>query len=163
GNPLLDLAEQLQPVHLGHVDVRENGEERRLDFTCEPIQRFRPRSRVMQDIHPLADLMTKPLPKKLSYIEFVIHHQDADTHDAASAAVRRVRGRRIVNSVNSPSRLSTAIVPPCCWVTMSQLIERPRPVPSPVGLVVKNGWNSWSRISGGMPVPLSRTRTSAPL
>ena len=25
------------------------------------------------------------------------------------------------------------------WVTMSQLIESPRPVPSPVGLVVKNG------------------------
>ena len=29
-------------------------------------------------------------------------------------------------------------------------------MPSPVGLVVKNGWNSLSLISGGMPVPLSR-------
>ena len=28
-------------------------------------------------------------------------------------------GRRIVNSVNSPNILSTSIVPPCCWVTMS--------------------------------------------
>jgi hypothetical protein len=34
------------------------------------------------------------------------------------------------------------------------------PVPSPVGLVVKNGWNSRSRCSGAMPVPLSRTRIS---
>ena len=33
-------------------------------------------------------------------------------------------------------------------------------MPSPVGLVVKNGWNSLSLISGGMPVPLSRTLTS---
>jgi hypothetical protein len=35
-----------------------------------------------------------------------------------------------------------------------KLIERPRPVPSPVGLVVKNGWNSLSRMSAGMPAPL---------
>jgi hypothetical protein len=42
-------------------------------------------------------------------------------------------GSRIVNSVNSPTRLLTAIVPPCCWVTMSQAIDKPSPVPSPVG------------------------------
>ena len=29
------------------------------------------------------------------------------------------RGRRTVNSVNAPTSLSTAIVPPCCCVTMS--------------------------------------------
>ena len=33
-------------------------------------------------------------------------------------------------------------------------------MPSPVGLVVKNGWNSLSLISAGMPMPLSRTRIS---
>jgi hypothetical protein len=44
---------------------------------------------------------------------------------------------------------------------MSQLIERPRPVPSPVGLVVKKGWNSLSRNSGAIPMPLSRMRISA--
>jgi hypothetical protein len=55
----------------------------------------------------------------------------SDTHSAASTAIiaRWARGSRIVNSVNSPTRLSTSIVPPCCWLTMSQLIERPRPVP----------------------------------
>jgi hypothetical protein len=36
------------------------------------------------------------------------------------------------------------------------LMERPRPVPSPVGLVVKNGLNIFSFTSGVMPVPLSR-------
>src|SRR5215813_12775326 len=90
----------------------------------------------------------------------VVDHQDADRHTAPPAARR---GRRIVNSVNSPSRLSTLIVPLCCWVTMSQAIDRPRPVPSPVGLVVKNGWKSLSRNSGGIPVPLSCTRTSTSL
>jgi hypothetical protein len=45
---------------------------------------------------------------------------------------------------------------------MSQLIDRPSRVRSPVGLVVKNGWNSLSRNSPGTPAPLSRTLTSTP-
>ena len=43
---------------------------------------------------------------------------------------------------------------------MSWLIDRPSPVPWPVGLVVKNGLKMRSRTSGGMPLPLSRIRTS---
>ena len=44
---------------------------------------------------------------------FVVHDQDTDAHDAASAAAtRRARGKRTVNSVNSPTRLSTSMVPP---------------------------------------------------
>ena len=39
---------------------------------------------------------------------------------------------------------------------MSWLIERPSPVPSPAGFVVKNGLNIFSFTSGGMPGPLSR-------
>ena len=35
-------------------------------------------------------------------------------------------------------------------------MDRPNPVPSPAGFVVKNGLNSFSLTSGGMPVPLSR-------
>jgi hypothetical protein len=37
--------------------------------------------------------------------------------------------------------------------TMSWLNERPRPVPSPAGLVVKKGLNIFSFTSGGMPLP----------
>ena len=47
-------------------------------------------------------------------------------------------------SVNSPSCVSTSIAPACCLTIMSWLMERPRPVPSPVGLVVKNGLNIFS-------------------
>src|SRR5271170_7976701 len=48
-------------------------------------------------------------------------HAAAPVAAAAGAAATAggVRGSRIVNSVNSPSRLSTAIVPPCSWTTMS--------------------------------------------
>jgi hypothetical protein len=67
----------------------------------------------------LSCLTTKPLPKRLKHVGCLVHDQDADTQDTASAVVRRARGRRIVNSVNSPTRLSTSIVPPCCWLTMS--------------------------------------------
>jgi len=50
----------------------------------------------------------------------VVHDPHADTYDAASAIVAsKVRGSRTLNSVNSPIWLSTLIVPPCSWVTMS--------------------------------------------
>ena len=39
---------------------------------------------------------------------------------------------------------------------MSWLMDRPNPVPSPGGLVVKNGSKIFSFTSGAMPVPLSR-------
>jgi hypothetical protein len=45
--------------------------------------------------------------------------QDADAHDAVPPIGRWRRGSRTVNSVNRPSSLSTVIVPPCCWVTIS--------------------------------------------
>jgi hypothetical protein len=74
----------------------------------------------MQDIRPLTGLTTKPLPEELSHVGLVVHDQDAETHKVVPAGVAYwARGRRIVNSVNSPTRLSTSIVPPCCWVTMS--------------------------------------------
>jgi hypothetical protein len=52
--------------------------------------------------------------------------------------------------VNSPGLVSTSIDPACCLTTMSWLMESPRPVPSPAGLVVKKGLNSFSLTSGEM-------------
>ena len=49
---------------------------------------------------------------------------------------------------------SMAIVPPCAS-TKRLAVESPSPVPR--ALVVKNGVKSFSRISGGMPGPLSVT------
>jgi hypothetical protein len=44
-----------------------------------------------------------------------------------------VRGNTILNSVNTPGSVSTPMLPPCCFTTMSWAIDRPRPVPSPEG------------------------------
>ncbi len=43
---------------------------------------------------------------------------------------------------------------------MRQEMSRPSPVPSPTGLVVKNGSKTRSRTSGGTPGPVSRNSTS---
>ena len=53
-----------------------------------------------------------------------------------------------------PSTLSTWIVPPCPFTTMSWAIESPRPVPSPGAFVVKNGSNARAHTSGRHPDPV---------
>jgi hypothetical protein len=85
----------------------------------------------MHYVGSLAGLAAKALAKQVGDIRLVVYDQDAcDTrglpdgqahaHDAASAiAVCGLRGSRTVNSVKSPTLLSTVIVPPCSWVTMS--------------------------------------------
>ena len=78
----------------------------------------------------------------------------------APAAGIIARGKVTMNSVNAPGSVSTSKLPPCCLTMMSKLSDRPRPVPSPAGLVVKNGSKIFARTASGMPVPLSRTRIS---
>src|SRR5262249_55293109 len=80
------------------------------------------------------------------------HGLDYDRSGSKAAT----RGKITLISANSPGLVSTAIEPPCCLTMMSWLMESPSPVPSPAGLVVKNGLNIFSFTSGGMPVPLSR-------
>jgi len=65
-----------------------------------------------------------------------------------------------VNSVNASGSLSTAIVPPCCWGHDVIADREAKSGPSPVGLVVKNGWKQLVPDLGGIPTPLSRTRIS---
>ena len=117
----LDLAQQGQPVHAGHVDVGQDHDQLRLDPAGELVQRLLARAGEMQHIGALAHLAAEPLAEQFGDIGFVVDDQDADAHAAPSAVARAVgsRGRRTVNSVNSPGSLSTAIVPPCCCVTMS--------------------------------------------
>src|SRR5262249_51243248 len=161
GPPRLDLAQQRQPVNPRHIDVRKDDDELGTDPIRQRIERLLSRGGKMQDVGALPRFPAKVLAKHFGDVGLVVDNQDAYAHQVIPVvATGRERGRRMVNSVNSPSWLSTSIEPPCCCVTMSQLIERPRPVPSPVGLVVKNGWKSLSRNSGGIPVPLSLTRIS---
>ena len=105
-----------------------------------------------------AQVAPELLAKQHFNIGLVIDHENEKTHarPPVFSSAAALRGRTILNSVNLPGSVSTAIVPECCFTMMSWLMERPSPVPSPAGLVVKNGLNIFSFTSGGMPVPLSR-------
>src|SRR5579859_3326556 len=72
----------------------------------------------------------------------------------AQADAPEACGKRMTNCV-SPGLESTAILPPKFCVTMRCTISRPRPVPLPTGLVVKNGSKIRSRSSSGIPLPWS--------
>ena len=65
-------------------------------------------------------------------------------------------GKLMVNLVPPVARFATASVPP--W---SSTIRRDmtNPSPSPVSLVVTNGWKIRAMTLGGMPVPVSSTST----
>src|SRR5262249_56437156 len=84
-------------------------------------------------------------------------HADAP----AFARIAALRGRTMRNSVYCPGSVSTSMDPPCCLTMMSWLMDKPSPVPSPAGLVVKNGLNIFSLNSVGIPVPLSTFLTSS--
>src|SRR4029077_3168269 len=108
-----------------------------------------------------ADVASELLAKQRLDIGFVVHDKNKQAHLSAPVLpVAVMRGRTMMNSVNCPGSVATSILPPCCLTMMSCVIDRPRPVPSPAGLVVKNGLNIFSRTSGGIPVPLSRMQIS---
>ena len=74
----------------------------------------------------LPRLASQVLPKQIGHIRFIIDDKNADGRyfalfagDTFAVPRTKSRGRRTVNSVNSPSWLSIAIVPPCAFVTMS--------------------------------------------
>src|SRR5437660_267672 len=77
-------------------------------------ERLLARDGEMHHVVALADLAAKALTEKIGDIGFVVHDKYAGAHAAAPVPVCESRGSRIVNSVNSPTRLSTSIVPPCC-------------------------------------------------
>src|SRR5689334_23669219 len=106
--------------------------------------------------------MPELLPKQHLNIRLVINHENKSVQDGSPDLVSGApaRGSTMINSLNAPGLVSTSIDPPCCFTMTSWLIDRPRPVPSPAGLVVKKGLNIFSFTSGGMPMPLSRTLIS---
>src|SRR5262245_59657241 len=102
--------------------------------------------------------MPELLAKQHLHVRLIINYENKQVHVDAPALpmAAALRGRVMRNSVNSPGILSTSIDRPCCLTIMSWLIDKPSPVPSPAGFVVKNGLNILSFTSGAIPVPLSR-------
>src|SRR5882672_6521397 len=156
------LRQHFEPAHAGHVDIRQNQNQRRIGNLGGADQR---RGRRWREFHCEASgtqVAAELLPEQGFNIGFVIDDKyvNAQFLPPAIACAAPVRGSVIMNSVKTPDSVSTSILPPCCFTTMSWLIERPSPVPSPAGLVVKNGLNIFSFTSRGIPVPLSRIRIS---
>jgi hypothetical protein len=84
GPALLDLSEQIQSVHLGHVDVREDHDQRRLYPVAQQVQRLAARVGEMHHIGAVARLAAKLLAEQLGDIGLVIDNQDADAHMPSS-------------------------------------------------------------------------------
>src|SRR6476469_9631377 len=144
--------------HTRHVDIREDQDKRGIRNRLYLLQSGRRGERKLHHKATRSKIPTEMLPKHAFDIRFVVN----DNNVRAQCVLRCpavARGNVIMNSVNEPGSVSTWIVPPC-FTTMSWLIDRPRPVPSPGGLVVKHGSNILSLTSDGMPVPLSRIRIS---
>src|SRR5678815_1188156 len=77
----------------------------------------------------------------------------------ASAAGAQA-GSSTTNVVSDTPSLITSIRPRCAS-TIWRAIASPRPVP--VAFVVKKGWKMRSRMSRGIPLPVLRTVTQAPV
>ena len=76
--PLLDLPQERQPVHSGHIDVRQDDDQLRLDLARKTLKRLRGREREMQHVDALPHLAPKLLAEQLRDIGFVIDNQDAN-------------------------------------------------------------------------------------
>ncbi len=70
-------------------------------------------------------------------------------------------GNQIANRAPPPGRSPTTMWPPCAAMMLLHK-DRPIPVPTPVGLVVKKGSKIRSRSAGGMPGPLSAISSCTP-
>src|SRR6202012_3787576 len=79
-----------------------------------------------------AQIATKLLPKQRLDIRLVIDNQNINAQCAPPIlrSAASLRGSVMMNSVNTPGSVLTSMVPPCCFTTMSCLIESPSPVPS---------------------------------
>lgn len=141
---LLDLLQDIEPIHDRHLDVRDHQVVLAGRETGHGVERAGMRRDGIVPIgengfhHPAHGLVVvddqNPLPPAR-------HH-----------ARPRLTGRLTVTNVPRPTSLVTSILPPCCS-TMVLVIARPKPVPR--ALVVKNGSKIFSRFSGAMPAPES--------
>src|SRR5262249_11932005 len=158
----LRLRQQLQTAHPWHVDVGKDQNKRDLHRISDALKRSGGRLGKLHGKATGAQITSELLAKQHLNVRFIVDHDNKQAHDCAPDLASEAAPRRsvILNSVNSPGCVSISIDPECCLTTMSWLSERPSPVPSPAGLVVKKGLNIFSLTSGGIPVPLSGTLIS---
>src|SRR5664279_3819911 len=154
----LRFGQEFKATHPRHVDVGQDQDDRYARRISDALKRHGAGLGKLHCKSAGAEVMPELLAEQHLDIRVIVDHEDEKVHGRSPdlAMVAAPRGRTILNSVNTPGCVSTSIEPACCLTMISWLSERPRPVPSPTGFVVKNGLNIFSFTSGGMPVPLSR-------
>ncbi len=171
--PAHQRAIQARPIHIRHLQIANH---QRIVLFLEPAER---RAAVQQDIDAMPSSVIH-VRNQFRDCRLVLHDQNmllrrrpiqqpgAASTAAARGGRRRLFAREIefrirqaraaprVSVAPRPCRLSTLTSPPCSC-TIPYTMESPRPVPTPAGLVVKNGSKMRDTISGGMPGPSSDT------
>ena len=77
-------------------------------------------TRIRQPAQPYPRPASQPRPAEPQRTPaLLVHGHRAGDRIASPQGAHAFPGSRIVNSVYSPTWLSTVMLPPCCWVTMS--------------------------------------------
>src|SRR5207244_4312365 len=152
-----ELAQDLDPLLARHLHVEDDDVVRAL---AQPRQRRLPVAHALD----LVALASQLAHEQLAQPALVIGDQHAEraAHSCPPCGYGvscGCAGTTMRNTLPLPGRLWTSIRPP--WsATMPCAMARPRPVPCPGGLVVKNGSKIRPRISSGTPGPSSSNSTS---
>src|SRR5215469_3475531 len=95
--PLRDMRFVLYELHRGDELAQLPGFEEMTPDLIDPV---------LEEAAKVCEEILFPLNRSGDEEGCVFENGVADTQDTASAAIRRVRGSRIMNSVNLPGRLS---------------------------------------------------------
>src|ERR1700722_1460556 len=103
------------------------------------------------------EIVFQQIVDRFQNLRLIVHHEHSwFTHLRRHAVAPSELGIFKINSVHSPV-LENSMEPSCACMIPYEM-ARPRPVPCPTGLVVKNGSKILFLISSGIPFPVSRMR-----
>src|SRR5688572_13011773 len=159
--PVVRLHQELVALHARHQPVGDDHQQL-VALAGELVEQLQRLLGALcdLDVEVVAERAPQLVLERGQHDQLVVHAQQ-------HALVLRMRfhrsppaiGNTTVKVLPLPTSLSTRIRPRCLS-TILRTMSRPRPVPSPAGLVVKKASKMRSRTSSGMPQPVSATDTS---
>src|SRR5207245_10867780 len=99
------------------------------------------------------------LGKRRQHSRVVVDDDNVRRCHGAEVSLSAGKGNWMRNVAPSPGALTTEIVPPCS-LTIPYVMDKPRPVPFPTSLVVKNGSKIRRSSPDGIPCPVSTNAIS---
>src|SRR5256886_8230726 len=149
-----DLGQERETVHARHPDI---GDDRVVVPGADPLERRRRRvGRVHRNpIHSEPERLGKRLQKS----RIVVDDENVRRCHGAEDSLSAGKGNWMRDVAPSPGVLATEIAPPCS-LTIPYVMDKPRPVPFPTSLVVKNGSKIRCSSPGGIPCPVSTNAIS---